>query len=717
MKDEIGWLRLALCLSVPLIVCTAAPAPAQEDPLLAFIQDAREDPAKILGADACGECHVAAHALWEGTPHATGFKTLHRKESAAAIAEKMGFRLIKRRSICFTCHYTPIIDDGELRVISGVSCESCHGAAADWIDVHNKYGQGFDHGSEPAEHRVRRIEESTRAGMRRPSDLYPVASRCFACHTVPIEELVNVGGHSTGSATFELVEWSQGEIRHNFLESFLAGGGQRNAERPMSDKRVMYVAGRALDLEYSLRGAAQATANGVYAKAMSRRVRAALGEVTAIVDTAPIEELGEILTVVRGVKVAPGNRRALESAADRIGELTRAFLARHDGERLASLDDLVLGRAPAVQVAQTDPAQVSSPGPGDAGDPAPDAPGGDPGASPSSPSGSAPGSSPVTRTGAVPAEGELTRRVRPASSHATLGPGACSGCHGDQNNWWFEDAHFAAADPFFARDAKNVKIARLFGVDPGRMTRGTEVCMDCHGSVVTGRETRQVSDGVGCEGCHGAAADWIEPHKDETRKELGRDRPGYRAALANGKTPLHEVDVRVEACVACHYVTTPRLISAGHPSGADFDYVEGMQKTRHWQSAPVGAAALRSAAGRALAARGEVPKVRLASLGQATPAGPGGSAAAGGGGGEEEVAWADELDDLSLPIGVSGGEAPRARPLGPASGAPVSAAAIEEIGGFPEITESTSIEETLLLLERRLRDLHRVAGAGGGGGP
>ena len=53
--------------------------------------------------------------------------------------------------------------------------------------------------------------------MLRPSQLYEVMANCYQCHTVPHEDLVNRGLHSTGNGNFELVEWSQGSIRHNFL--------------------------------------------------------------------------------------------------------------------------------------------------------------------------------------------------------------------------------------------------------------------------------------------------------------------------------------------------------------------------------------------------------------------------------------------------------------------------------------------------------------------
>ena len=126
----------------------------------------RMDPEKVVLPEECGACHQSEHAVWRRTPHATGFDTLHRKQSAEEIADRMGFRLIKRESACLKCHYTPIFRRGQLRAGDGVTCESCHGAAREWVNVHNKYGarEAMD---ETPEHRRVRIEQSMAAGMLR----------------------------------------------------------------------------------------------------------------------------------------------------------------------------------------------------------------------------------------------------------------------------------------------------------------------------------------------------------------------------------------------------------------------------------------------------------------------------------------------------------------------------------------------------------------------
>ena len=175
---------------------------------------------------------------------------------AKEIAKRMGERSIKRGAICVKCHYTEQEVGGSTKATSGVSCESCHGPARDWIALHNDYGgPGVTKASESPQHAELRRARSVAAGMRNPHNLYLVARSCFNCHTAPNESLVERGGHPTGSPDFELVAWSQGRVRHNFLRT----GGAGNAADDRSRLRVMYVVGQLADLEYSLRALAVAT--------------------------------------------------------------------------------------------------------------------------------------------------------------------------------------------------------------------------------------------------------------------------------------------------------------------------------------------------------------------------------------------------------------------------------------------------------------------------
>lgn len=710
--------------AVFLIALGVSPAARAEPP---FFEYAKIDPHKVVTAEKCGECHIQEAEVWKTTPHATGFKTLHKKGQAEAIAKKMGFRLIKRDNLCFSCHYTPVVQSGKIRVVSGVSCESCHGAGADYLDLHNDYGGAADRRSESAAHRRQRIAASRDAGMRRPSDLYPVAANCFSCHSVPLERLVNVGGHTTGSSTFELVEWSQGEIRHNFLKSLVDGSEPVNVKRPMSRKRLMYVTGRALDLEYSVRGMAKATTDGIYSKAMSRRVRSAVAELRAIGRATPIPQVERMLSEVREARMVPGNEAALVAVAERIGRATRDFLSEADrgvfGTQLAALDDLVRGIEPEpVALAAAGGETGGSTGPAGGA-----VSGGQPAGTGSAVPGSATGIGTTATATGVAAGGTAARasggagvtgafktRIRPASRHKTIGPGNCAGCHTEQNEWWFGHAHSRSVDPFYDGNRKNLQIARLYGVQPSEMTTGRAVCMDCHGTIISGKESREVLDGVGCESCHGPAADWLEPHKNEAGKELGRQRPGHLAALRAGKSDLRQAKVRAENCAGCHYITEPRLLSAGHPSGAGFDYVAGMNEVRHWRHR-LGDAEIASATQTVVASRGPVPAVRVASLPTGRTGGPSTSTAGNGGagvsGGTRTPTLADRRRAEAFAIRPP---APRPIAAGLASpGSTASSAGAGSGGGalglapLPLPGEAT-IEEILAAVQARLRELYRL---------
>lgn len=691
------------------------------------------DPERVVTAEACGECHVSTFEVWRKTPHATGFKTLHRKASAEEIAGRMGLKLIKRDSMCLDCHYTSTVRNEQLRAVSGVSCESCHGAARDWIDVHNDYGgKGIDHTNETGEHRAMRLAKSEAAGMRRPGALYDLANQCFQCHTVPREKLVNVGRHSAGSADFELLAWTQGDIRHNFLDSFLNGDGTENVQRPPEHRRRLFVLGRALDLEHSLRGVAQATENGVYLKAMQRRVRNAISELRLIARLGgdDLRDVDTMLSTAKSVRPRLGQADALVAAAEGVAAAARGFLERHDGTRLAALDPLVEGRQDEIdrlleeleaEDAQLADAAVIDGAAVDAAAAGTDTSGaatgttalatGD-GAAATGGSTATPGTTPRPAVAAIPAEGEKRTHIRPRSSHDTLDASACQKCHGDQHAWWYDDPHYTAADAFLEGGAKQVKIARLYGISPSRMARGDSLCMDCHGTVATAKAKREVQDGVSCQSCHGPGADFLEPHQ-EGDESLGRQRPGFLAALDLGMRDLRNMEVRMANCASCHYITDPRLISAGHPSGADFDIVGGMASVQHWTEPVEPAGTLTAAWTAQQGKRGPIPKVRQARLAQAAgPAAGSGNTVSGGTVSGNTVAGGVAVDG-------AGAKAPRPRAFAPRPNRRGTAGtASPEAGDAPassldlppalEVEDDTPIEDILHLLRDRLQLLYEA---------
>ena len=150
------------------------------------------DPHKVMGVQSCEKCHAAEIQTWKKTPHSETFLTLHRKPEAQQIASKLGIANFKSDSNCIQCHYTMSssassnisgvsnnASSGHLEAIAGVSCESCHGAAQDWLNVHNDYG-GPDatKAQESPEHRLQRLSKSIQLGMRNPVNVYLVAQSC-----------------------------------------------------------------------------------------------------------------------------------------------------------------------------------------------------------------------------------------------------------------------------------------------------------------------------------------------------------------------------------------------------------------------------------------------------------------------------------------------------------------------------------------------------------
>jgi hypothetical protein len=179
----------------------------------------KEDYAKVVGNDRCGECHKNELESWKLTHHSTTWNNMHKSEQAQKIAAAMGVDDIKSDGACMNCHYTNKLEGSEITPIAGVSCESCHGPAKDWITIHNDYGAGATKATETPAHRDERHAKADAAGMIRKDRIDMIAANCLGCHTVPNEELVNKGGHNAGSAEFDLVAWSQGEVRHNYADS------------------------------------------------------------------------------------------------------------------------------------------------------------------------------------------------------------------------------------------------------------------------------------------------------------------------------------------------------------------------------------------------------------------------------------------------------------------------------------------------------------------
>jgi hypothetical protein len=169
--------------------------------------------------------------------------------------------------------------------------------------------------------------------MNNPGNLYMIAKQCYSCHTVPNEALVKVGGHKAGSQDFELVSWSQGMVRHNFVR-----GGGANASPTREQLRVMYIVGVMTDLEFSLRATAEATQNATFGRTCASRAARMKRQLREIQQQINNPHVARALDAVATVELRLRNAAAIVAAADGVATAAHAFAEQADGSTLASVD-------------------------------------------------------------------------------------------------------------------------------------------------------------------------------------------------------------------------------------------------------------------------------------------------------------------------------------------------------------------------------------------
>lgn len=174
-----------------------------------------------------------------------------------------------------------------------------------------------------------------------------------------------------------------------------------------------------------------------------------------------------------------------------------------------------------------------------------------------------------------------------ASGNGTFeGVASCAGstCHGraegngsvvrqDEIATWQEPssasgAHSRAYAVLAGR--RGQQIAASLGL--GDATRAQE-CLGCHATFAPASQRGakfQLSDGVGCESCHGAAGEWSG---NSGWLSTHYARPATHASnVADGLVALENPQVRANVCLDCHYGSTKRgqfvthsMMAAGHP--------------------------------------------------------------------------------------------------------------------------------------------------------
>jgi hypothetical protein len=155
------------------------------------------------------------------------------------------------------------------------------------------------------------------------------------------------------------------------------------------------------------------------------------------------------------------------------------------------------------------------------------------------------------------------------------GPGSCSSpsCHGgvqprdqtsvlqnEYSTWVVRDKHAQAFVNL--TNPVGLRIAKIMGLpSPDTAPR----CLACHALDVPADQrarTFDLTDGVGCENCHGPASAWLGPHTTRGWK--------YEKSLELGLYDTRDLVKRSEKCLTCHLGTVKKsvdheLIAAGHP--------------------------------------------------------------------------------------------------------------------------------------------------------
>jgi len=162
---------------IALLVLAAAPAARAAD---------------FVGPNDCTSCHDhdKQTKAYETSKH---YRSLDIFETpkATEFINKLGLK-DPYSDFCTGCHATMVEGFADY----GVSCESCHGGAKDYLKPHQTKGA---------------YEQAISLGMLRTKDLAVRAKNCVSCHIVSDKRILNIG-HPDGTK-FDIVKFSD-QIKH-----------------------------------------------------------------------------------------------------------------------------------------------------------------------------------------------------------------------------------------------------------------------------------------------------------------------------------------------------------------------------------------------------------------------------------------------------------------------------------------------------------------------
>ena len=156
-----------------------------------------------------------------------------------------------------------------------------------------------------------------------------------------------------------------------------------------------------------------------------------------------------------------------------------------------------------------------------------------------------------------------------------LGVTSCAGstCHGATSPWkgstvlqneyitWDRYDPHSKAYSVLLNDVSK-QMAENLGIGKAHEAK---ICLDCHADNVSEKNRGrvfQISDGVGCEACHGGGERWLGLHVSG----VATHQDNIKAGLYPTEDPIK----RAELCLSCHFgndkkIVTHRIMGAGHP--------------------------------------------------------------------------------------------------------------------------------------------------------
>lgn len=328
----------------------------------------------VVGHLQCLDCHRKEYGHWQKSRHVTHaydyLRTKSSKRDDYAKELDIDPEKVIHADRCVQCHGTRR-QEATHPVITSVTCEACHNAAGGeegWLNAHAVYGRGSvrrEH--ESREHFDYRAQRCRSAGQLRSSDTYELIKRCYQCHVIGDEELLDAG-HTAESGgmddDFVTDKWLAEGIPHNFHLNYQIAPPHDNAlaatlwlhpqfgseGRTVENRnKVLRITAFVADLEVSLRYIVNATdEKGDLLEGMMESIVDAYEELEDINDKEmELAEVGQILEILEDIytkcddeelTLGDEDKTACAAAADRIAEIGRTFAAQHDGSKLSDIE-------------------------------------------------------------------------------------------------------------------------------------------------------------------------------------------------------------------------------------------------------------------------------------------------------------------------------------------------------------------------------------------